>query len=209
MFDGSTAIVDVTNGSTGETWMDRNLGASRAATSSLDAAAYGDLYQWGRCPDGHESKTSSTTSTNATTAVPNLGNSWDGKFMTEVSTTPYDWLIIQDNTLWQGVSGTNNPCPNGYRLPTEAELDAERLSWVQPPISSTNDYNGAFASPLKLPGCGYRSPSGTFLSEGYGYYRNSTISGGHAGWLYFYNTGTAGMTTSYRVYGMSVRCIKD
>ena len=47
---------------TGQVWMDRNLGASRVATSSTDSAAYGDLYQWGRGTDGHEKRTSSTTS---------------------------------------------------------------------------------------------------------------------------------------------------
>ena len=41
-----TEVVDVTNPTTGKTWMDRNLGASQAATSSTDADAYGDLYQW-------------------------------------------------------------------------------------------------------------------------------------------------------------------
>ena len=38
---------NVTNPTTGEIWMDRNLGASQVATSSTDAASYGDLYQWG------------------------------------------------------------------------------------------------------------------------------------------------------------------
>ena len=46
-----TAIVDVTNPTTGKTWMDRNLGASQVATSSTDANSYGDLYQWGRAAD--------------------------------------------------------------------------------------------------------------------------------------------------------------
>lgn len=34
--DTTTEIVDVTNPATGQTWMDRNLGASRAATSPTD-----------------------------------------------------------------------------------------------------------------------------------------------------------------------------
>lgn len=42
----------------GQVWMNRNLGASRVALSSTDQAAYGDLYQWGRLDDGHESRTS-------------------------------------------------------------------------------------------------------------------------------------------------------
>ena len=43
--------------------MDRNLGATQAATSSTDVDAYGDLYQWGRFSDGHQCRTSATTAT--------------------------------------------------------------------------------------------------------------------------------------------------
>ncbi len=39
---------DVYNPATGKIWMDRNLGASRVAQSSIDEEAYGYLYQWGR-----------------------------------------------------------------------------------------------------------------------------------------------------------------
>jgi hypothetical protein len=41
----------------------RNLGALQVCTSSTDAACFGDLYQWGRAKDGHESRTSGTTET--------------------------------------------------------------------------------------------------------------------------------------------------
>jgi len=41
--DTTTAVVDVVS-TTGKTWMDRNLGATQQATSSTDAAAYGDMY---------------------------------------------------------------------------------------------------------------------------------------------------------------------
>lgn len=58
--DTETQVVDVINPTTGHTWMDRNLGASRAATSSTDTEAYGDLYQWGRAADGHQKRTSGT-----------------------------------------------------------------------------------------------------------------------------------------------------
>ena len=58
-----TAVVEVTNPITGRTWMDRNLGAERAATSSTDALAFGDLYQWGRGADGHQCRNSGTIST--------------------------------------------------------------------------------------------------------------------------------------------------
>ncbi|PKP39539.1 MAG: hypothetical protein CVT98_01400 [Bacteroidetes bacterium HGW-Bacteroidetes-15] len=199
-----TPIVDVTNVFTGKTWMDRNLGASQVATSSTDAAAYGCLYQWGRLTDGHESRTSGTTATLSLTDTPGHAD-----FIT-TSGAPLDWRSPQNNTLWQGVAGTNNPCPTGYRLPTELELDAERLSWVQPPISSTNTIVGAFTSPLKLTAGGFRNNFGaltTFVGTD-GHYWSSTISFNAARYLNF-NSGAAGMFISNRADGLSVRCIKD
>ncbi len=198
-----TPTPNVTNPTTGEIWMDRNLGASQVATSSTDANAYGDLYQWGRAADGHESRTSATTSTNATSAVPNDGNAWDGFFIT-VGSSPYDWLTPQDDNLWQGVSGTNNPCPSGYRLPTEAEWEAERTSW------SSNNAAGAFASPLKLPVAGFRYYSNGTLSNvgSIGLYWSSTVSGTFARHLFF-SSSNANMSSSNRANGFSVRCLKD
>ena len=111
---------DVTNATTGKIWMDRNLGATQVATSSTDADSYGDLYQWGRLKDGHQCRTSSTNATNSADNVPGHGD-----FITEGS-SPYDWRDVQNTNLWQGARGINNPCPGSYRLPTEAELEAER-----------------------------------------------------------------------------------
>ncbi|MCP4596812.1 FISUMP domain-containing protein, partial [Neptuniibacter sp.] len=122
----------------GKTWMDRNLGASQVATSSTDVAAYGDLYQWGRVTDGHEKRTSSTTSTLSSSDTPG-----HGYFITSNS-SPYDWRSPKNDMLWQGVNGINNPCPGGYRLPTKAEWEDEIGDWISP------DAAGAFASPLKL-----------------------------------------------------------
>ena len=69
-----TAIVDVTNPTTGAIWMDRNLGATQAATSSTDVDAYGDLYQWGRFSDGHQCRTSATNPTLSSTDQPAHGD---------------------------------------------------------------------------------------------------------------------------------------
>ncbi len=195
---GATAVVNVTNPTTGKIWMDRNLGATQVATSSTDANSYGDLYQWGRRADGHQCRTSATTSTLSSIDQPAHGN-----FILALA-APYDWRSPQNTNLWQGVNGVNNPCPSGYRIPTETEINAERLSW------SVNTSVGAFASALKLPMAGFRNGSNGSLNlvGAYGNYWSSTVSSTDSRHLYFYSS-SADMTTSYRAYGYAVRCLKD
>ena len=178
--------------------MDRNLGALRVAGSSTDADAYGDLYQWGRAGDGHQLSTSGTTATLSNSDTPSHGD-----FITKGS-SPYDWRSPQNDNLWQGVNGTNNPCPSGYRLPTEAEWEAERTSW------SNNNAAGAFASPLKLLVAGLRSYSnGSLRYVGtLGHYWSSTVDGTRSRYLYF-NSSAASVRTNPRAFGLSVRCLKD
>jgi len=177
--------------------MDRNLGATQAATSSSDVDAFGDLYQWGRGSDGHHCRTSATTSTLSSADQPTHGD------YILSSGTPSDWRSPQNANLWQGVNGINNPCPSGYRIPTEPELEAERLSW------SINTSVGAFASALKLPLAGVRNGGGSLSNGGTsGDYWSSTVSGANSHVLSFYSS-NASMYDVSRVYGRSVRCIKD
>ena len=197
---GVTAVVDVTNPTTGKIWMDRNLGASRVAISSADAPAYGDLYQWGRRADGHQCRTSPTTATLSSVDQPAHGS-----FITARSGN-YDWRSPQNDNLWQGVNGINNPCPSGYRIPTETELNAERLSW------GTSNAAGAFASPLKLPVAGFRDvniSNGSILFAGaYGDYWSSSVSATVSRRLFF-DSSLANVSDYNRAYGFSVRCIKN
>jgi uncharacterized protein (TIGR02145 family) len=195
---GATTVVNVTNPTTGKIWMDRNLGASRAAISSTDTAAYGDLYQWGRRSDGHQCRNSTTTST-----LSSIDQPANGSFILTTS-SPHDWRNPQNTNLWQGVNGINNPCPSGYRIPAETELDAERLSW------SSNNPAGAFASPLKLPLGGYRAyNNGTLYNFGSNsHYWSSTFSSTYSRALYF-STIAANMYFGERAYGLTVRCIKN
>lgn len=194
---GPTVIVDVVS-PTGKTWMNRNLGATQVATSSTDANSYGDLHQWGRRADGHQCRTSNTTST-----LSSIDQPAHGDFII-TSTSPFDWRSPQNDNLWQGVNGVNNPCPTGYRLPTETELNAERLSW------SSNNAAGAYASPLKLPLTGNRVGSNGSLSNvgTVGYYWSSTVIGTNSRFLFF-SSSDAGMSIFSRAVGLSVRCIKE
>jgi uncharacterized protein (TIGR02145 family) len=199
---GPTAIVDVTNPTTGKTWMDRNLGATQTATSSTDVNAYGDLYQWGRRSDGHQCRTSATTTVLSPTDQPSNGN-----FI--LVTSIGDWRSTPNNNLWQGNNGINNPCPGGYRLPTQVEFNAEKATW------SNTSVSGAFGSTLKLPAAGGRASmignNGSILTLGTGgVYWTSTTSNNTSVNLNFGTLDPAFSGSNLaRSDGNSVRCIKE
>jgi prepilin-type N-terminal cleavage/methylation domain-containing protein len=189
----------VLNSVTGGCWLDRNLGATQVATVYNDANAYGDLFQWGRADDGHQGRSSATTITLSTNDTPGHGN-----FIINGG-SPYDWRSDNNNNRWNASPTTvNNPCPIGWRIPTEAEWSAEKLSWV------TNNRAGAFASPLKLTVAGYRLGSNASLSSvgSNGTYWSSSISGTNSRYLLFYGS-SADMSNNSRVNGLTVRCIKS
>lgn len=191
---------DVTNPVTGKTWMDRNLGAIQVATSSIDSLAYGDLYQWGRESDGHQCRNSDTTHLISESDTPGHES-----FIVN-DELPYDWRSPQNDNLWQGTDGVNNPCPDGYRLPTELEWEEEVDSW------SSDDAVGAYGSVLKLPMAGYRKfDDGVVKREGtYGSYLSSTITSyKRAKHLIFYNNYATSQVTIIRSHAESIRCIKD
>ena len=195
---GPTIVNDVTNPTTGKTWMYRNLGSSQVATSSTDAASYGDLYQWGRRSDGHQCRNSATTTTLSSTDQPAHSN------FIFATAAPFDWRIPQNINLWQGVNGINNPCPNGFRLPTNIELNDEYGSWIN------GDASGAFNSVLKLPMAGYRSYNNGALVNvgGRGDYWSSSISSTNSRALSF-NINSVSVNGWNRAPGNSIRCIKE
>jgi hypothetical protein len=184
---------------TGRIWMDRNLGASQVATSSADAASLGDLYQWGRGADGHQLRSSSTTATLSSSDQP--GNS---NFIITSYNGDADWRNPKNANLWQGVNGVNNPCPTGFRIPTDTEWEAERLTW------SVSSSVGAFDSPLKLTMAGNRVYMNGALNaiDLWGEYWSSTASGITSKYIFISRLG-AEMDAGVRALGASVRCIKD
>ena len=190
--------------STGETWLDRNLGATQVATSSTDAASYGDLYQWGRNSDGHQIRGSSIA------GGPVASGSEGSNFITSGD----DWLSTQDDTRWNAsTKGTHDPCPDGFRVPTETEWEAERNNggtgfWGT--CSAQNNPAGAYNSPLKLPVAGYRNASlgALYNVGGSGLYWSSSVSDTFARYLVF-DGPYAFVGSANRADGLSVRCIKE
>ena len=207
----------VINPNTGKTWLNNNLGAEYAdsnnpngkfnplkqATTSYDPLACGSLFQWGRQADGHEliDRATGTGKYNDTTT--NADDPSDSLFITETS-SPYDWRVSRDDTLWASESSTNNVCPVGYRLPLNNDFFVESQTWV------SQDSAGALGSKLTLPMAGLRSNSGGVVrSRGHaGYYwSGSLLPRGNARLMFFYSGGVSNISYG-RAYGFSVRCLK-
>jgi hypothetical protein len=193
---------------TGKVWMDRNLGASRAATSSTDFNAYGCLFQWGRGNDGHASITWTTgtagTVVNSTTTTLSVTDTPANALYIRTNAAPNDWRSSKNDLLWQGVAGINNPCPTGYRVPTDAEITTEVGAYT-----ITNAAT-AYTSPLKFVVAGNRDRvNGSLLDTGAnGFYWSSSVSGTNASFR-FILSGSTFSTADVRSYALSLRCLKD
>ncbi|WP_374505088.1 hypothetical protein [Flavobacterium sp.] len=198
----NTLVVPIVSPYTGKVWMDRNLGATQRATSKTDFKSYGQLYQWGRGNDGHADyyiwntqKIAINETTSATSAT-----DYPENFKVIVAQNLNDWRTTPNVNLWQGVDGINNPCPYGYRIPTQAEFQAEITG------ANITDADSAFNSFLKLPAAGIGSRhTGVVTDLGVrGLYWNSTVG---------YNTYSFSTSISnyneFNSYIMSVRCIKN
>jgi uncharacterized protein (TIGR02145 family) len=202
----------------GKIWLNNNLGADYAninsgsfniaqqATAYNDWHAYGSLFQWGRKPDGHElvgwTSASAGTLTGATATradIPAHAN-----FITS-STSPYNWRVTTTTTdLWDGATSANNPCPSGFRVPT----DAEYTTLVS--AAGITNYTNAQSSVLHFSVPGYRNGNnGTLGSAGAsGYYWSSMPNGTNAYDRYFYSGSTTSLTNN-RALGFSVRCLQN
>ena len=189
-------------------WLNHNLGANYAdinnaafniaqePISQTDTNAYGSLYQYGRFSDGHEKRTSLTTPNISSTS--SVIDADAHKFIIN----PDDWYSGSD-ALWQGENGINNPCPEGFRLPTAAEFEV-----VKDIIRMDTTIEANINSILKLTDTGWRNLDGTIATlAGYGYYRTSSV-GVNPG------SSTNGAITNYvlnlednpRGFGFSIRC---
>jgi uncharacterized protein (TIGR02145 family) len=198
---------------TGRTWMQWNLGATAFPSDNTTTSAMGSLYQWGRRTDGHQTRTNPTPLQINYSTAPKTYNaaSIGNKFLWGYPS----WLNPQNDHLWQGVNGINNPCPSGYRVPTANEFSSEIVA------SGAYGPDPAFNSVLKLQQARRRNGdnNGTSYTNG-GYYWTSTVVPSTTDTLdnqaYFVNIfmefGTYPATyilESPRYHGMSVRCIKD
>ena len=190
---------------TGETWLDRNIGASQTCTSATDTSCYGDYYQWGRNTDGHESNTSSTTTTQAS-VITSVGSLF---IKQNIDWTSADSARTLRAANWAATDGSS-VCPSGYRVPTVDEIEAETtdLTGTYAVSNATDVFNGF----LSLPSAGYRVKTDVFTKVGTGLSVQTTSLGTTSTTIKTFDADASSASiypNSDIPYGITVRCIQN
>ena len=204
---------------------------------------YGKLYQWGRkYGQGYDGSlydvNDNMTGTYSDASIPSkvsghvslsVGQSSlnSNKFyISNTSPYTYDWVTPQDDTLWNSGTEDNpvkteyDPCPEGWRVPTYAELNnlsSNYSSWTTNDdqngywFSGSNAYSES-VSCVFFPAAGYRVYD-VAKADGRGcsvYYWSSRPLSWGAYFLSFSNGFYVNnMTTNGRASGYSVRCVQE
>ena len=200
---------------------------------------YGKLYQWGRkYGQGYSGDLYNENGNNVGTysdaelpiieegGLSILTGSHKSKsnvFFTGIYDFSYDWLYPQDGTLWNTGSESKpvkteyDPCPDGWRVPTYAELNElhqNRSSWTsedgQPGrwFSGPNPYSEAVPQ-VFFPAAGGRNRDGGAYGRGdRGLYWSSGPYTNYAYYLYF-NSSSVDVSYYNRARGYSVRCVQE
>ena len=203
---------------------------------------YGKLYQWGRKYgqgysgnlydiDGNKVGEVSDASVptieeGGISIITGQHKSKANVFFTSTLEFNDDWLYPQDSKLWNSgsesapVKTEYDPCPEGWRVPTYAELDELNnncSSWTinengQPGywFSGASSYTETVPQ-VFLPAAGTRnSPDGNAYYRGpHGRYWSSRPYSTYASTLYFDSSGVNMYIDYARALGQSVRCVQE
>jgi uncharacterized protein (TIGR02145 family) len=208
-------------------WAPVNCGYE-PATSDNKGYPYGKLYQWGR-------KYGQGYSTSYDASVPEIvkgpissvngyKDKYSNTFFT-ASESPFDWLSPQNDNLWNSGTEENpvkteyDPCPEGWRVPTYAELaklNNHYSSFITVEGQQGRYFCGDYtyldnAPQVFFPAAGYRGcDDGSAYYQGRnGYYWSSRPSSTDAYYLNVYGSDVNRNFSDYRAYGYSVRCVQE
>lgn len=177
-------------------WAPVNCGYAKAGdvlvkggTGCSKGFPVGKFYQWGR-KDGFGRSTDESTFETITYSQfdPKNTTASDFKLYTYTKTNFYattsglDWYAGSPN-LWASSTSENNPCPDGWTVPNDTQLNAL-------------DKN-------KLSANGYLGRSTGDLSE------TASKKYWSSKQTYWYNSYTRNVESSYSSYGANIRCVKE
>ena len=198
---------------------------------------YGKLYQWGRkYGQGYDgeiyNESGNMTGTYSDATVPTFAEGGvteiDGNHKNNANVfyiASSDWVDPRNDNLWNSGTEENpqktdyDPCPEGWRVPTYAELNELRLnysSWTSEGGQNGYWFSGASSYTSVVPQVFF--PAAGFRHYGYdgiayargldGYYWSSGPYSYYAGCLHF-NISYVFMLYNGRAGGYSVRCVQE
>ena len=191
---------------------------------------YGKLYQWGRkYGQGYNYSDASYPSGDNLVegpVMPSVGQAEENqdKFY-YVPSSPYDWSKVQNDQMWN--SGTESspiktsydPCPEGWRVPTYAELDQlrrNRSSWTTSESQKGYYFSGEYTTIDGNPQVFFPAAGGRYNTDAIANLRGDSgccwSSGPYndnACYLYFGSSNVLMRNSGDRAYGFSVRCVQE
>lgn len=206
------------------TFMTHNLGADTDAPPLTPSwRLNGAYFQWGRKPidtngdwfisklnEGGSGFVAAPTGADATKANSSNVGSWS--------------TSIAPNDAWQSTStegfplkASSDPCPAGWRIPTNNEWisytgwsNVAGASWTDSPTNYTS--GKLLNNRVYFPAAGYRDDfNGSLQERGIsGYYWSSTSSGSLYAFAYVFDGFTNGsLSQNDRKIGCSIRCVQE
>lgn len=210
-------------------WAPVNCGY-KASSGESKGYPMGKYYQWGRKYGQGLSSTYDETVAEVVNGPVKISEGQDVKnanIFYSCSNSPYSWALHIDDTLWNSGTEDNpvkteyDPCPTGWRIPTQDELDI--LSENHSKWTCVNDQNGYWFSGLYT--YTENAPQIFIVANGYGSYSSgshwmqnsccsywsSTSYSGNGRTLYCSRGDSFGNSYSggYHANASGIRCVQE
>jgi uncharacterized protein (TIGR02145 family) len=179
-----------------------NLGAANDSADPFTPTweINGGYWQWGRSAEAAAGPTG-----------PDAGQANNG------TVSAWNTTNAPDGSWADGSKTLNDPCPDGYRVPTKAQwvgvvANNTPTSVGTFNLSATNYAAGKkFGDQLMLPAAGSRDIDfGALYNRGYlGFYWSSTENDNNNAWYLYFNSSDANTYYYSRTIGLSVRCVAE
>ena len=209
-------------------WAPVNCGYE-PATSDSKGYPYGKLYQWGRkYGQGYSISYDASVPEiveGPISAINGQKDIYSNTFFT-ASESPHDWTFPRKDDLWNSGTEDNpvkteyDPCPEGWRVPTYAELD--KLTNNYSSFTTIGGQKGCYfcgdytyldnVPQVFFPAAGVRGSDGSSVGlRGLNgrYWSTGPVSDTAGAYILDFNSSSVGMYSNGRAIGYSVRCVQE